>query len=85
MNTKQIFITLVATLFLVVSIGGAQAATTVKGSKSNSDNISSPSTGGNDTSSSDATTVNTTRSNTFRGKGPVPKTNSINLNSSRSN
>jgi hypothetical protein len=36
MNTKQVFIILVATLFLAVSIVGAQAGTTVKSSKSNS-------------------------------------------------
>ena len=46
MNTKQGFIVLVSVLFLAVSIVGAQAGTTVKGSKSNSDNIvTTPSTG----------------------------------------
>ena len=36
MNTKQVIIILVATLFLAVSIIGTQAGTTVRGSKSNS-------------------------------------------------
>jgi hypothetical protein len=56
MNTKQVFIILVATLFLAVSIGGAQAGTTVRGSKSNSSDVSSP-------SPSDANTIASSKSN----------------------
>lgn len=89
MNTlKRGFILLVAVLFLVVSIGGAQAGTTVKGSKSNADNIvSSPSAGDTgDSSPSQPTTVKSSKSNaSYRGKGEDPKTKSINLNSSRTN
>ncbi|MGO9119461.1 MAG: hypothetical protein ACLQPD_17865 [Desulfomonilaceae bacterium] len=117
MNTKQVFIIIVATLFLAVSIVGAQAGTTVKGSKSNSDNIvATPSTSNTSSPSpSDATTVKSSKSNSsfrkavkdpnkvdpaeaitaqssetgstasFKGKGKNPKTDSINLNSSRSN
>src|SRR5208283_195226 len=99
---EQVFIILVATLFLAVSIGGAQAGTTIRSSKSNSsfkDSSSSTSDTGNP-SPSDATTVNssksnssdkkkatginTTRSNTFKGKGQDPQTDSINVHSSRS-
>lgn len=86
MNTKQVFIILVATLFLAVLIGGSQAENKIKSTKSNASEISAPSTGGTSNSSpNDAKTINTTRSNTFRGQGKAPKTDSINLNSSRSN
>jgi hypothetical protein len=86
MNTlKRGFILLVAVLFLVVSIGGAQAGTT-KGSKSNADNmVSSPSAGDTgDSSPSDRTSVKSSKSNTS-DRGQDPKTESINLNSPRSN
>jgi hypothetical protein len=80
MNTlKRVFIVLVSVVFLAaVSIGGAQAGTTVKGGKSNSDNIA-PSPSGTGASS---------QSNVSPGKGPKvtdPTTDSISLNSSRSN
>ncbi len=89
MNTKQVFIVLVATLFLAVPIIGAQAATTIRSSKSNSSDVSSSSTSSaGNTSPSDTTTINNSKSNNFRGKGQGqdPTTNnSIPLNSSRSN
>ncbi len=90
---RQGLIILVAGLFLaVVSIVGAQAGTTVRSSKSNSSDVSSPSPSDATTiasSKSNAsfkkkpTTINSTKSNTYKGKNPT--TNSINLNSSRSN
>jgi len=79
---KQAFIVLVAVLFFgAISVGGAQAGTTVKSSKSNS----SDRVQGTETivTNNQANTINTSKSNTFRGQDP--KTKSINLNSSRSN
>lgn len=87
MNTKQVFIILVATLFLgAISIVGAQAGTTVKSSKSNASDFmsSSPSDTGNPAPSNQSTTVNGSKSNSYKGKKDSPTTNSINLNSSRS-
>jgi hypothetical protein len=84
---KRGFILLVATLFLAVPIIGAQAANTIASSKSNSSERGSSSTSSTGISSpSDTTTVNNSKSNTYRGKGQDPTTNnSIQLNSSRSN
>jgi hypothetical protein len=86
MNTKQVFIILVATSFLVVSIGGAQAGTTVRSSKSNSSDFlsSSPSDTGNSPPSNQPTKVKSSKSNASE-RGIDPTTKSINLNSSRSN
>jgi hypothetical protein len=90
---RQGLIILVAGLFLVVvSIGGTQAGTSVKSSKSNSSDVSSPSPSdattvksskSNSSERKKATTINSTKSNTFKGKDLT--TDSINLNSSRSN
>jgi hypothetical protein len=75
MNTKQVFIILVATLFLGAISIGAQAGTTVKSSKSNSSDFVSPGTSdtGNPAPSNNSTTVNTSKSNTYKGKKDPPQ------------
>ncbi|MBI4961796.1 MAG: hypothetical protein HY913_00830 [Desulfomonile tiedjei] len=80
---KRGFIILVSVVFLgVVSIGGAQATTTVKGSKSNADNMvgSSPS----DTDDSSRSSVKSSKSNASE-RAQDPKTKPINLNPPGSN
>ena len=95
MNTKQVFIILVATLFLAASIVGTQAGTTVKSSKSNSSEISAPTSGGagNPAPSDQPTTVRGSKSNaSFRdssstsGAGnPAPSDQPTTVRGSKSN
>jgi hypothetical protein len=76
---KRGLIFLVSVVFLAVSIGGAQAATTVKGSKSNADNMvgsspSNPSDTDNSTPSNQRTTVRSSKSNSSeRAQDPNTK------------
>jgi hypothetical protein len=76
---KRGLIFLVSVVFLAVSIGGAQAATTVKSSKSNHDAFvgsspSNPSDTDNSTPSNQRTTVRSSKSNSSeRAQDPNTK------------